>query len=166
MDDGFYELRLYGVLRSLCRPTHKPCALQWRLDVRGSVAPPRGKVGFDPPRGLPPRHPRLGALEDRFDVVPVGVDDEGGIVVGVVALAQTWGPVITPPLARAAAWKFRTASGSEATKARWSGGLVGSPSTSARSSASSGPRTTAGPHDCGGPGTSVTSAPSGFKAAR
>jgi hypothetical protein len=57
-------------------------------------------------------------LEDRFDVVPVGVDDEGGIVVGVVALAQAWGPVITPPLARAAAWKFRTASRSEATKAR------------------------------------------------
>src|SRR5215211_6039880 len=56
-----------------------------------------GKVGFDPPRGLPPRYPRLGALEDRFDVVPVGVDDEGGIVVGVVALAQAWGPVITPP---------------------------------------------------------------------
>src|SRR5215212_136155 len=97
MDDGFYELRLYGVLRSLCRPTHKPCALQWRLDVRGSVAPPRGKVGFDPPRGLPPRHPRLGALEDRFDVVPVGVDDEGGIVVGVVALAQARGPVVAPP---------------------------------------------------------------------
>src|SRR5215211_7566105 len=56
-----------------------------------------GKVGFDPPRGPPPRYPRLGALEDRFDVVPVGVDDEGGIVVGVVALAQAWGPVITPP---------------------------------------------------------------------
>src|SRR5829696_7837225 len=96
------ELRQGEVLRSWCRPTHKPCALQWRIDVRGSVAPPRGKVGFDPPRGLPPRHPRLGALEDRFDVVPVGVDDEGGIVVGVVALAQAWGPeawgpVITPP---------------------------------------------------------------------
>src|SRR5215211_6726507 len=94
---GQTELRNDGVLRSLCRPTHKPCALQWRLEVRGSVAPPRGKVGFDPPRGLPPRHPRLGALEDRFDVVPVWVDDEGGIVVGVVALAQAWGPVISPP---------------------------------------------------------------------
>src|SRR5215217_7288500 len=94
---GQTELRNDGVLRSLCRPTHKPCALQWRLEVRGSVAPPRGKVGFDPPPGLPPRHPRLGALEDRFDVVPVRVDDEGGIVVGVVALAQAWGPVITPP---------------------------------------------------------------------
>src|SRR5215212_4766186 len=97
MDDGFYELRQGEVLRSWCRPTHKPCALQWRLDIRGSVAPPRGKVGFDPPRGLPPRYPRPGALEDRFDVVPVGVYDEGGIVVGIVALAQAWGPVITPP---------------------------------------------------------------------
>jgi hypothetical protein len=29
--------------------------------------------------------------------VPVGVDDEGGIVVGVVALAQARRPVITPP---------------------------------------------------------------------
>jgi hypothetical protein len=47
--------------------------------------------------GLPPRQPRLGALEERLDVVPVGVDDEGGIVVGVVALAQARGPVVTPP---------------------------------------------------------------------
>jgi hypothetical protein len=62
-------------------------------------------------------------------------------------------------------FEIRIASGSGATKARWSG-LAGSPSTSARSSASGGPSTTAGPHDSGGPGTSVTSAPSGFKAAR
>src|SRR5215204_2582081 len=109
--------------------------------------------------------PRLGALEERLDVVPVGVDDEGGVVVGVVALAQARGPLSRPPLARAAAWKASTASGSGATKARWSG-PAGSPSTSARSSASGGPRTTAGPHDSGGPGMSVTSAPNGSKAAR
>jgi hypothetical protein len=36
-------------------------------------------------------------LEERLDVVPVGVDDEGGVVVGVVALAQARGPVVAPP---------------------------------------------------------------------
>src|SRR5215203_2370347 len=49
------------------------------------------------PRCVSPRRPRLGALEERLYVMPVGVDDEGGIVVGVVALAQAWGPVVTPP---------------------------------------------------------------------
>jgi hypothetical protein len=59
-----------------------------RLDVRGGVAPPRRKIPLDPPLSLLPRHARLGAMEDGFHVVPVRVEGVGGVVVGVVALAD------------------------------------------------------------------------------
>ena len=59
--------------------------------------------------------------------MPIGVDDEGRVVVGVCsARAGPGARCRAPPLARAAAWKASTASGSGATKAMWSG-LAGSP---------------------------------------
>ena len=67
-------------------------------------------------------HRRGGAggfsVVDGFDVVAVGVQDEGGVVAGVVG-AGAGAPLSRPPAASAAAWTRSTSARDAVWKARW-----------------------------------------------
>ena len=99
---------------------------------------PRPGAARGRPAGLPRRRvPAAGlsasaqprrAVADGLDVVAVGVEDEGAVVVRVVDRARAGGAVVAAaPAARAAAWKASTASRSAAAKAMWAPLTTGRP---------------------------------------
>src|SRR5829696_8335344 len=131
----------------------------------GGVAPPRRKVPLNPLLGLLPHHARLGPVEDGLHIVPIRVEDVGGVVVGMVALVDARRTVVAPAGGESGGVEpiNRCSISSGEGEVEWVRRL---PFDQRQIFGPAGPKTTAGPHDPGGPGTSMVRAPRGSNAVR